>query len=150
MGQFPTYTVLCKSNDSEFRRISCFVLNEISAKFRRTFALETCEISCRLSEISKGLTKFHRIFAEEKCEISFCFGEISESVTKFCRTFALEVAKFRKERRKFRSKCDEISKGETNLLSKCVRNFVLPERATVSFDVGSVMAALILAYRCRS
>ena len=40
----------------------------------------------------------------------------------------------------------EILKGETNLLSKCVQNFVLPERATVSFDVGSVMAALILAY----
>ena len=97
------HTVLCKSNDSEFRGISCSVLNEISPKFRRTFALETCEISRRLSEISKGLTKFHRIFAQEKCE---------------------------------------ISKGETNLLSKCVRNFVLPERATVSFDVGSVMAAL--------
>ena len=41
----------------------------------------------------------------------------------------------------------EILKGETNLLSKFVRNFVLPERATVSFDVGSVMAALILAYK---
>ena len=102
-------TVLCKSNDSEFRRISCFVLNEISAKFRRTFALETCEISCRLSEISKRLTKFHRIFAQEKCEISFCFGEISESVTKFRRIFALEVC--------------EISKGETKISFKMRTNF---------------------------
>ena len=58
--------------------------------------------------------------------------------------------KFRKERRNFVQNVYEISKGETNLLSKCVQNFVLPERATVSFDVGSVMAALILAYRCRS
>ena len=134
------HTVLCKSNESEIRRISCFVLNEISAKFRRTFALETCEISCRLSEISKGLTKFRRIFAREKCEISFCFAESS----------LWRCAKFRKERRNFVQNAYEISKGETNLLSKCVRNFVLPERATVSFDVGSVMAALILAYRCRS
>ena len=66
-------------------------------------------MSCRLSEISKGLTKFHRIFAQEKCEISFCFGEISESVTQFRRIFALEVC--------------EISKGETKFRSKCVRNF---------------------------
>ena len=87
-------TVLCKSNDSEFRRISCFVLNEISPKFRRTFALETCEIFSRLSEISKGLTKVRRNFAQEKCEIS-------ESVTKFRRIFALEVC--------------EISKGETKI-----------------------------------
>ena len=27
-----------------------------STKLSRTFALETCKISCRLSEISKGLT----------------------------------------------------------------------------------------------
>ena len=87
-------------------------------------------ISYRLSEISKGLTKFHRIFGQEKCEI------VIESVMKFRRIFALKVC--------------EISKGETKFRSKCVRNFVLPERATVSFDVGSVMAALILAYRCRS
>ena len=143
-------TVLCKSNDSEFRRISCFVLNEISPKFRRTFALETCEISCRLSEISKGLTKFHRIFTQEKCEISFCFGEISESVTKFRRIFALVVREISKGETKISFKMRTKFRKETNLLSKCVRNFVLPERATVSFDVGSVMAALILAFRCRS
>ena len=51
------------ANFVEFRAL-------FSTKFRRTFALETCEISCRLSEISKRLTKFHRIFAQEKCEIS--------------------------------------------------------------------------------
>jgi len=34
-----------------------------STTFRQTFALETWEISCRLSEIFKGLTKFYQIFA---------------------------------------------------------------------------------------
>ena len=97
-------------------------------EFRRTFALVTCEISCTAGEISKSLTKFHRIFPQEKCEISFCFGEISESVTKFRQIFALEVCK--------------ISKGETSFRSKGVQNFVLPE---LTFGVGSMMAALILA-----
>ena len=95
---------------------------------RSKFAFVTCKISCTASEISKILTKFHRIFAQEKCEISFCFGEISESVMKFRRIFTLEVC--------------EISKGDTNFRSKGVRNFVLPE---LTFGVGSVLAALILA-----
>ena len=56
------------------------------------------------------------------------------------------VRNFERRDENFVQNAYEILKGETNLLSKCVRNFVLPERATVSFDVGSVMAALILAY----
>ena len=60
------------------------------------------------------------------------------------------VRNFERRDENFVQNAYELSKGETNLFSKCVRNFVLPERATVSFEVGSVMAALILAYRCRS
>ena len=54
------------------------------------------------------------------------------------------VRNFERRDENFVQNAYEISKGEMNLLSKCVQNFVLPER------VGSVMAALILAYRCRS
>ena len=54
------------------------------------------------------------------------------------------VRNFERRDENFVQNAYEISKGETNLLSKCVQNFVLPE------GVSSVMAALILAYRCRS
>ena len=88
------------------------------------------ELSSSLSEISKGLTKFHQILAQEKCKILFCFCEISLSVMKFRRIFTLEVGKVSKGKTNLQQKAREISFGQSGISA-----------------LGSVMAALILAYR---
>ena len=81
------------------------------------------ELSSSLSEISKGLTKFHQILAQEKCKISL-------SVMKFRQIFTLEVGKVSKNKTNLQQKAREISFGQSGISA-----------------LGSVMAALILAYR---
>ena len=59
-------TVLCKSNESEFRRNSCFVLLEISLKFRSKLRTFDTRNFVRMFEISKRSSKNRSEFSKER------------------------------------------------------------------------------------
>ena len=103
-----TDTVLCKSNESEFRRKSRFVLIEIRRKFvEDSLEISTCEISWKSAKFRSGLRKIE--------EAKFRRSEISTNI----RAKGNEMsAKFRKiEEANFRT--SEISaKSRAHLVER--------------------------------